>query len=386
MSRHSPQPLRVAVIGGSLGGLCAAHALRNTLVDGVPCEVEVFEKSSREMGDRGAGLVMQMDVLHLLERYGIAAREVVGVPSLRRQYLTRGGGIAHAENSYQLMTSWDWIYRQLREVFPDENYHNGVRLRELWQDEEKAKALFTNGHETMCDLLVCCDGAGSSARRLLLPDAKPEYAGYVAWRGLVDESELAPAHAEVFAEKFTFFQMPGSHILCYLIPGANGELEAGKRRFNWVWYWNVAPGPDLQAHLTDRNGLTRDYSIPRGTMSAAPVERQRAIADEVLPPAFAALVEATADPFIQPIYDLSVPQMAFGRIALMGDAAFVPRPHTAASTAKAAANALALAQAIEQFGPDVAGALRAWEPAQLRMGQGLRAQGMALGNRSQFGR
>lgn len=379
------KPLRVAVIGGSLGGLCAAHALRNTLVGGVPCEVEIFEKSPHSMSDRGAGLVVQMDVLHLLETYNIAAREVIGVPSLRRQYLARDGSIVHAENSSQLMTSWDTIYHQLREVFPDEQYHHGFRLRDLWQDEAEAKAFFTNGHETMCDLLVCCDGAGSTSRRLLLPDVKPQYAGYVAWRGLVDESALPAEAAQVFAEKFTFFQMPHSHILCYLIPGQGGELEAGKRRFNWVWYWNVAQGEDLRAHLTDQNGLVRDYSIPRGAMNADLITRQRAIAEDVLPTAFQQLVEATADPFIQPIYDLSVPQMAFGRIALMGDAAFVPRPHTAASTAKAAANALSLAQAVAQYGHDIEAALRAWEPAQLRMGKSLKMQGMALGNRSQFG-
>ena len=382
----SARPLRVAVIGGSLGGLCAAHALRNTLVGGVPCEVEIFEKSSHDMGDRGAGLVVQADVLHLLETYHIAAREVVGVPSLRRQYLARDGKVVHAQNSYQLMTSWDTIYGQLREVFPDENYHHDFHLRELWQDESEAKAVFSNGHETTCDLLVCCDGANSTARRLLLPDAKPEYAGYVAWRGLVDESTLSPEAAQIFAEKFTFFQMPHSHILCYLIPGQGGELEAGKRRFNWVWYWNVAEGDDLRAHLTDQSGLVRDYSIPRGTMNADLIARQRDIAKEVLPPAFQQLVEATADPFIQPIYDLTVPQMAFGRIALMGDAAFVPRPHTSASTAKAAANATALGQAIKAYGRDAEGALKAWEPAQLRYGNHLKASGKAMGDRSQFGR
>ncbi len=374
------KPLHAAIIGGSLGGLCAAHALR-----GAGCTVEVFEKSSAQMGDRGAGLVMQMDVLHLLERYGITTGAQVGVPSLHRQYLRRDGGVASGGASFQLMTSWDTVYHQLRDAFPDDHIRHGFRVREFEPSGDEVKVWFENGHETSCDLLVCCDGANSTARQLLLPGAKPEYAGYVAWRGVVDEGEMTPESAQVFADKFTFFQMTGSHILCYLIPGEGGELEAGKRRLNWVWYWNVAPGAELQAHLTDSSGLLRDYSIPRGQMSPELIERQREIARQVLPPAFAELVLATSDPFIQPIYDLSVPQMAFGRIALMGDAAFVPRPHTAASTAKAAGNALGLGEAIERFGRDVEGALRAWEPAQLRMGFSLREQGMALGNRSQFG-
>ena len=57
-------------------------------------------------------------------------------------------------------------------------------------------------------------------------------------------------------------------------------------------------------------------------------------------------VLATKEPFVQPIYDLSVPRMVFGRVCLLGDAAFVPRPHTAASTSKAVTNAITLAEAI----------------------------------------
>lgn len=55
------------------------------------------------------------------------------------------------------------------------------------------------------------------------------------------------------------------------------------------------------------------------------------------------LVAATADPFVGTIYDLAVLQMAVGRVCLPGDAAFVARPHTAAGTAKAAADGVELA-------------------------------------------
>ena len=89
---------------------------------------------------------------------------------------------------------------------------------------------------------------------------------------------------------------------------------------------------------------------------------------------------------MQTIHDLAVPKMAFGRVCLTGDAAFVPRPHTAASTAKAAANALALADCLAASGGDVGEALRRWEPDQLDMGRRLRVHGQRLGNRSQFGR
>ena len=371
---------RVVVVGGSLGGLCASLALRC-----VNCDVEVFEKSPREMKERGAALVVQMELLRFLEEHGIATKEAVSVPSQKRQYLARDGSVIWQEASYQLMTSWDTVYRQLRDAFPDEHYHHGSKLTGFEQNETQVTARFENGREERCNLLVGADGANSTCRRQLLPEVTPEYAGYVAWRGLVNEAEVAPSVAELFANKFTFFQAPNTHILCYLIPGSAGELDKGKRRLNWVWYWNVPEGEPLRELLTDKTGLFRDYSVPQGTIREDLVQCQMAIAAQILPEVFQHLFAATKEPFIQPIYDLSVPRMVFGRVCLIGDAAFVPRPHTAASTSKAATNAIELAKWVGASKGDVVAALKKWEPAQLELGNYLKSLGMSLGNRSQFG-
>ncbi|HEY2525787.1 MAG TPA: hypothetical protein VGI29_12060, partial [Candidatus Binataceae bacterium] len=96
------------------------------------------------------------------------------------------------------------------------------------------------------------------------------------------------------------------------------------------------------------------------------------------------LFAATAQPFIQPIYDLSVARMAFGRVCLLGDAAFVPRPHPAASTLKAVTNAVALGRSLGAHGRDVAAALRHWELSQIELGENLAQIGQEQGNRSQF--
>jgi 2-polyprenyl-6-methoxyphenol hydroxylase-like FAD-dependent oxidoreductase len=74
------------------------------------------------------------------------------------------------------------------------------------------------------DLLVAADGSRSLARSVLFPDIKPRYAGYVAWRGVVAESEAGPELLKTFVDHFTFQQLPRSHILCYLIPGAEAQL------------------------------------------------------------------------------------------------------------------------------------------------------------------
>jgi len=370
--------LKVVVAGGSLGGLFNAIALRS-----LGCEVEVFEKSSGLMKDRGAGIVFQQEVAEFLARYEVAPLESVVVHVRTRRYLAADGSVAQEGPMPQAMTSWDALYRKLRAAFGEDHYHVGVRLNNFETANGKVTARFVDGREESCDLLVGADGPGSTVRQQLLPRVRSEYARYVAWRGVVLEHQ-APDLAAEFAGRFTFFQAPHTHILCYLIPGPDGSLTPGQRRLNWVWYLNATPGEELDRVLTDKDGRRREFSVPLGFVSPGMSDWLHEQARRILPPLFLRLVEATTEPFVQTIHDLAVPEMAFGRVCLTGDAAFVPRPHTAASTAKAAANAIALADCLTVAKGDVAGALRWWEPDQLELGERLRASGRRLGNRSQF--
>lgn len=76
--------------------------------------------------------------------------------------------------------------------------------------------------------------------------------------------------------------------------------------------------------------------------------------------------------------------MAFGRVCIMGDAAFVARPHCAAGTAKAAEDAWQLGDALTETGNDVVAALKKWEERQLKCGSQLVARAREIGNRLQF--
>ena len=250
-------------------------------------------------------------------------------------------------------------------------------------NHETLTARFDGRDEVKCDLLVGADGPGSTVRRQLLPDVRSRYAGYVAWRGVMLEHD-APDLAAEFLGRFTFFQARHTHILCYIIPGPNGSLSPGQRRLNWVWYLNAAVGDELDRVLTDKDGRRREFSVPQGFVSGVMVDWLHDKVRRILPPTFLQLVQATTEPFVQTIHDLAVPQMAFGRVCLSGDAAFVPRPHTAASTAKAAANALALADCLTVDRGYVVEALRRWEPDQLAYGEQLWIYGQRLGDSSQF--
>ena len=108
--------------------------------------------------------------------------------------------------------------------------------------------------------------------------------------------------------------------------------------------------------------------------------QQQGITERILPRVFGQLVVQTDKPFIQTIYSLSVPRMAFGRVCILGDAAFVPRPHTP-GVCKAATNAVVLANSIaNSSNVDVVEALKRWEPSQIELGNNLKYTGISHGN------
>src|SRR5882724_3540959 len=378
MSADKSKPCAL-VIGGSLGGLCAGVCLR-----AAGWRVSIFERSAGLMDDRGAGIVLQAEVLNLLEGLKLATCADISVESRERQYLNKDGSVASSGDSLQFMTSWGALFNSLRRGFPDDDYHSGFKLVNFAAEEKQVMARFENGRQEAGNLLVGGDGAWSAVRQQLLPKIAPEYAGYVAWRGVVAENALPAALRETFLDKFTFFHMPRSHILCYAIPGGDGSISKGERRLNWVWYWNYRQADELPALLTDRTGRKRRTSVPPGMVCAEHWQKQMDIARAFLPPQFRELLEATEEPFVQSILDLAVPQMAFGCVALVGEAAFVLRPHTAAAAAKAAADGMALGEALREGDDNLAENLRRFETPQMQMGLRLRDYGIRAGNQSQF--
>ena len=115
----------------------------------------------------------------------------------------------------------------------------------------------------------------------------------------------------------------------YPIPGPDGELQRGRRLLNYVWYRDVPEEPELDEMLTDTNGFTGTVSVHPGKVQQRYVDELRGAAFGQLSPVAAELVTRTAQPYIQPVPDVAVPRMVFGRVVLIGDAAFAARPHAA---------------------------------------------------------
>lgn len=368
---------KAIVIGGSLAGLFTGVLLRS-----IGWHVDIYERSPRTLSSRGGGVVLQPDVVEAF-RIANIPHQNLGVVASERYYLQSNGSIQTMPMG-QTLTSWNTLYNTLKRHFPDEHYHQEKCLKALQKQNEKVTAIFAGDTQTTGELLIGADGLTSTVRQILLPTYDPMYAGYVAYRGLVDEKDLDPETAAIMTERFVFYQFRNSHILQYVIPGKNESLVPGERRFNWVWYVNYDEATELPRILIDKNGKRRDYSVPPGMM-ANDIEREmRDYAQSVLVEPFQKLIAATKEPFVQAILDLGVPNMIFDRVALVGDAAFIPRPHTAASVSKAAANAIALADALVENNHNVLNALKAWEFDQLALGMHLWKLGQDLGETSQF--
>jgi 2,6-dihydroxypyridine 3-monooxygenase len=240
-----------------------------------------------------------------------------------------------------------------------------------------------SGSLRRAELVVAAEGIGSGTRAALLPEVAPRYAGYVAWRGTMAESALRPDTFAALSDAITYQVLPGSHLLAYPIPGPAGSVVPGERLMNFVWYRNVSAGSELDRLLTDRAGHVHAVSLPPGELPPELVARLRADAAECLAPVLAEVVLGVAEPFVQAVFDIEVPRMAHGRVCLVGDAAFVARPHAGAGTAKAAADGWELAAQLVAHGGAVEPALAEWERRQLRLGRDLLERCRAMGDASQ---
>jgi len=370
---------RVAVCGGSIGGLLTGLLLRD-----IGCDVEVFERSPNRLEAAGAGIaVLEATLRYFVER-GIAAPEAICSSTDWIRFVAADGSTVHERHHRYLFSSWNTIYRGLLGRLEADRYHLGAEVAGFADTGEEVEVRLRGGDRRRADLLVCADGVGSASRQALFPDVSSRYAGYVAWRGTVPEAEVAAGVRDRLADAITYQVLPNSHILVYPIPGPDGAVEPGRRLINLVWYRNVPPGGPLREVLTDRTGTTHRVALPPGGMRPDAARQLRDDATRLVAPVIAEVVGGIAEPFVQAIVDVEVPRMATGRVCLVGDAAFAVRPHAAAGTAKAADDAWALAEALSWAGGDVPEALRRWDSEQVVLGRALLRRTREIGDSSQF--
>jgi 2,6-dihydroxypyridine 3-monooxygenase len=368
--------LSAIVVGGSIGGITAALLLQDA-----GFEVTVLERSAVALEGRGAGIVLhEATARYLVERAGLTL-EAISEGARWFRFIDRTGNVTHEEPCRYRFTGWTTLYANLLDNLSPERYRLGNEVSGIEKAGKRVRVATVDGFSMTTDLVVCADGITSSSRRRLLPEVAASYAGYLGWRGVVRESDLDREVFDRLYEAITYSTPPLSHILAYPIPSHRGtSLE---RILNYVWYRNLEEGPVLDDVLTDVGGVRRNMSVAPGRLQSRHVAELRSEAKAVLPDDLARMVLMTEHPFIQTVVDVEVPRMVFGSVCLIGDAAFAARPHAAAGTAKAAADAWSLSEELRLAEGDIPAALRAWEPGALDRGSRLTKRARRLGTMAQ---
>jgi len=322
-----------------MSGLFTAAFLRR-----IGWDVDVFERSPVELVGRGAGITTHPELLDALETSGAGTRGL-GIEVQKRITIDRTGRVIGERPLRQIVTSWDRLQSLLRGTTDPARYHLGRSFAGVEQEGEGVRVRFADGKIEHADLLVGGDGIRSGVRAQMAPEVQPIYAGYYVWRGAPEEAALAPSTRATIFSHFVFFLPERQQIIGYPIAGLDNALRPGHRRYNFIWY-RVGDARQLAEMCRDEEGNRHDFSVPPPLVRRDLIAEMRAEAEDIMPPAFLDCLSHIARPFFTPIYDFFAPRLAFGRVALVGDAAASARPHMGFGVAKAGGDAQALAAAL----------------------------------------
>lgn len=310
--------LRVGIVGASIAGLTAAHALA---VRGA--RVQLFERSLHLAERGGSGIMLDAEVAGAIG--GLATRSHV----LRRVLGARLQTLWRRPLRKQA-TTWGELYRCLRLRVPDELIHNGCSVKACQLD---GTLILQDGSEQVFDLIVGADGLGSTVRQSLQPDFEPQYCGYVAIRGMC-VSDRWPARGEVV-------NVYGRNCHAVLYHPAGPLL-------NWMCYCNA---PDPSELMVDSQGVRHRWSLPPDEVSRDLRDRLVELVKPHLPEEVVGLVSDTPGIYLQAIYHGLPQSFGQGKVALVGDAAHVSPPHLGSATSIAYADVESLAKALGQGEP-----------------------------------
>jgi 2-polyprenyl-6-methoxyphenol hydroxylase-like FAD-dependent oxidoreductase len=361
------------VIGGSVGGLIAGSLFRT-----VGWNATVFERTVGDLTGRGAGLGISAELLAVMKRIGAKFEPSAGVAHESYVWMEADGQIVFEHHRKTVGSAWARVYQPLRDAVPAEIYRQGMTFERVEQDASSVTAVFSDGSRVTGDILVAADGVLSTVRRQFMPEVEPRYANYVAWRGLADERDVSRAAIDAIAGHLVYGFPAGEMILTMPVPGEGEDMRPGHRRIYFIWYIPVSRAA-LTDMFTDATGKNHGVSIPPPLIRAELVRNLRAHASDVLAPPIAEVVHKVKQPLLQAITDMESPRLTFGRVALMGDAAFVARPHVAGGVSKAALDAQCLVDSLAAANGDIAAGLARYDRAQQAFGARIVAHSRYLG-------
>jgi salicylate hydroxylase len=321
--------MRVAVVGGGLGGLAAAGFLVRAGVG----EVTVYEQAAA-LGEVGAGIQVPPNAVRLLRRLGID------------EQLDRAGVRLHTGWTMRRWQDGTPLYSQelgdacerrfdapyyvchraglldaLRGVLPEETVHLGARCTGAVQQDEEVELTFEDGSTARADVAVGADGIHSVVREAVATPEPPRFSQLAAYRSMVPADQAPPGTLE---PGFTVWLGPGRHVVHYPVSGG--------REVNVV---AVVPAGDWRTESWVAEGEVEAF---RAEFAAwAPDLRD--------------LIGEADRTWLFALYDREpLPTWTSGRIALLGDAAHSMLPFLAQGAAQAFEDAAALAGCLRGAG------------------------------------
>ncbi len=234
---QSDRRLRVAVVGGGIGGLAAACSLRRRGID-----VSVFEQAAA-LGEIGAGLTVFPNSLRQLERMGLReALSAVGAKISIGSCICRSDGTVVAPMETTDSSGWNGIYGMhradlltvLASNLPPDTVRTGFRCIGFEQNDTTARLHFANGETAEADVVIAADGIQSVLQKFVVTPQPPEYSGVRAYRGLVPRSALPdwPEAVHLFwmghGKHFMVYPVRGGQLLNYVgfVPTSNETAES----------------------------------------------------------------------------------------------------------------------------------------------------------------
>ncbi len=189
---------------------------------------------------------------------------------------------------------------------------------------------------------------------------KPDYVGYIAWRGLQPFAILA--NNPITNSELSYYVYEHGHSVAF-------SIMQSEKYLNWLIYEKVS-ATDLANLLKDKNGQQHSHSIAPGLLTTEHLQHLQQLAMDILPENFAKTICKTTSPFIQAIHELNLDKHRQNRLILLGDAAGVLRPHIASGATQALRAAISLRETL-QSNNTIDAALTEWESKEITARQQL---------------
>jgi 2-polyprenyl-6-methoxyphenol hydroxylase-like FAD-dependent oxidoreductase len=234
---------KVIVIGGGIGGLCTAIALRQ-----MGLNVAVYEKAET-VGQVGAGLTLWPNALRVLRHLNLAEAIIeagarieeaqIRTATGRTLAYTHPGHLAQQLGEPTIGIHRAELHRILLAALPADVVRLGAACTGFSQDEQQLTVTFADGHSAQADLLVGADGIHSLIRQQMWPQTKLRYAGYTAWRGAVTtEQTFTLGHTfESWGKGARFGAVPLNERLIYWFAAVNrpaGQTQSPTEQKIWL--------------------------------------------------------------------------------------------------------------------------------------------------------